>query len=144
MFRMYQSIAQSVANSAYVQILNDTSESDTETGRSGTSPYSYTVPAGQGGRWTFTGVISWSGNAAGIRIAAIFKNGSQINGANVAAMAGPGANATNVSVSATVAVNAGDVIGLYGYQSSGGALSTNIGGSFPPAFEGRLVSLGTP
>ena len=142
MFRMYQAVAQSINNSTYTQITCDTSEYDTESGRSGSSPYSYTIPTG--GRWQFTGMISWSGNATGVRIAALFKNGSQINGANCSEQAAPAANATNVIVSATVAVTAGDVIGLYGWQSSGGALNTQVGNSFPPFFEGRLISLASP
>lgn len=144
MFRQHLSIAQSIPNAVYTQIACDFVEYDSDTGLSGTTPYPYTVPVGQGGRWQLGGMISWAGNATGIRIAAIYKNGAQITGANAAAMAGPAANVTNVVVSATVNLIAGDVIGLYGYQSSGGSLNAQIGGGSPPFLEGRLISLANP
>lgn len=144
MFRMYQSVTQSIAATTYVQVTCDTLDYDSDSGRGGSTPYSYTIPVGMGGRWQFTGMVSWSGNATGIRVAAIFKNGSQINGANGADQAGPAGNATNVVITVTVLVNAGDVIGLYGWQNSGGSLSTQTSGGFPSYFEGRLVSLANP
>jgi len=144
MFRMYQSVSQSVAGSTYVQITCDISEYDSDSGRSGSTPWSFTIPAGMSGRWRLTGMVSWTGNATGVRIAALYKNGTQINGANAAVQAAPAGNATNVLVSSTPTLSAGDVIGLYGWQNSGGSLSTQTGGSFPSFLEGCLVSLANP
>jgi len=144
MFSMYQIVAQSVPNATDTQILMDTSEHDTESGRSGSSPYSYTIPSGQGGRWRFTACVKFGGNATGIRQTKIFKNGTVVNAAEAAGMAGPATDFTGHVVSREFPCNAGDVISVYGYQNSGGALNTNVGGSLNSYFEGQLVSLASP
>jgi hypothetical protein len=144
MFSMYQSITQSVASSTNAQITMDTLDYDSDSGRASVTPWSYTIPPGMGGRWYFGAMISWAGNATGVRISQIYKNGALINGAQEAVQAAPATNATNCFIGRTVAVSAGDAISAYGWQQSGGALNTNVANSFPSFFEGRLVSLGNP
>lgn len=144
MFRMYQLVAQSVNSSLNAQITMDTLDYDTDSGRGSSTPWSYTIPSGLAGRWYFGAMISWSGNATGVRISEIYKNGAIITGAQESVQAAPATNATNCFVSATVAVSVGDVIAAYGWQQSGGALSTNVGNGFPSFFEGRLISLANP
>lgn len=144
MFRMYQAVTQSVNSSVNTQITMDSVEYDTDSGRGGSSPWAYTVPVGMTGRWYFGAMISWAGNATGVRISEIYKNGSLINGAQESVQAAPATNSTNCFIGITVAVNAGDVISAYGWQQSGGALSTNVANGFPSFFEGRLISLANP
>lgn len=141
MFSMHQAIAQSVANTTYAQITMDASDWDTELGRSGTTPYSYTIPPGMTGRWEFTAHVAWGTNSAGNRLLSIYKNGSIWSPSEVSEPTTSSANFCELQTTLTIAVNAGDVMSVFSYQASGGALSTAAGLSF---FEGRLVSLGTP
>lgn len=142
MFRMYQAGTQSPANNTWTQITMDSLEYDTDSGRAGGTPWSYTIPAGMTGRWCFEACVSWSANATGPRLTAIYKNGSQINGANFTGV-GTAAAQTNVFGSVKVAANAGDVISVWGFQGSGGGLATNVGSS-GSYFEGELLSLASP
>lgn len=144
MFSMYQSIAQSIPNAADTQILMDTSEHDTDSGRLSSSPYSYTIPAGMTGRWRFVACVKFGGNSTGIRQTKLFKNGSLVNAAQASCQAGPATDFTGPVLSREFPCNAGDVIAVYGYQNSGGALNTNVGGSLNSYFEGQLVSLANP
>ena len=141
-FRMYQLVAQSVPNSTFTQITCDTSDYDTDSGRGGSSPWSYTIPTGLGGRWQFGWEIPWTVNATGVRVANLYKNGSAIS----TWASGVASGATEISNGWTdaITVSAGDVMALYGWQSSGGALNTSTGGGKTPTFWGRLVSLGSP
>lgn len=144
MFRMYQATAQpSVANAADTQITCDTSTWDSDSGRSTSTPFSYVIPFA--GRWTFTGAVIWAGNVTGSRQSKIFKNGALIpDGSYTAMQTGPAATNSGIVVTVTTACNVGDVIGLYGYQSSGGTLATSVVTGLPSYFEGKLASLASP
>lgn len=142
MFRMFQSIAQAVATSTVTQITLDTSQFDSDSGRAGTSPYSYTIPVGMSGRWWFNWSIPWAATATNFSDAILYKNGSPVTGGTGAAAQNsdhmtPGENST-------IPVNAGDTIALYGYQTTGGSLGTFTNSQYVPYLEGRLVSLATP
>jgi len=145
MFRMYQSVAQSIPNNAYTQIACDVSAYDTDSGRGGSSPWSYTIPVGMSGRWTFNLAAGFAGNVALWRAGLLYQNGVAVPASQIGGP--PANNAANVSDLAsrpqTIPCNAGDVMALYCYQSSGGALNTDTanGASY---FEGRLISLATP
>lgn len=140
-FSMHQASAQPVANTTYAQITMDTSDWDTDSGRAGTTPYSYVIPAGMTGRWQFTAHVAWGTNSAGNRLLAIYKNGSIWAESEVSEPTTSSANFCELQTTITMAVNAGDVMSVWSFQASGGSLSTAAGLSF---FEGRLVSLGTP
>lgn len=144
MFRMYQATAQpSVANATDTQITCDTSVYDSDSGRSASTPYAYVIPFA--GRWRFTGAVIWAGNVTGSRQTKIFKNGSLIpDGSYVAMQTGPVATNSGLAITVTSLCNVGDVIGLYGYQSSGGTLATSVVSGLPSFFEGRLESLASP
>lgn len=144
MFSMYQIVAQSIPNATDTQVLMDSNEHDTDSGRSGSSPYSYTIPSGMTGRWRFTCCVKFGGNATGIRQTKLFKNGTLVNAAQSAGQAGPATDFTGYVLSREFLCNSGDVIAVYGYQNSGGALNTNVGGSLNSYFEGQLVSLANP
>lgn len=143
MFRMYQSAAQSVPNTTFTQITCDVSDYDTDSGRGLATPWSYTIPVGMSGRWQFSGIVGFVANGTGFRIAVFYKNGAVVSTTQIAAQPVTAALATtDVSVATeTLLCAAGDVIALYGYQTSGGALNTDAGHC---AFEGRLVSLASP
>ena len=143
MFRMYQTATQSLANTSFVQVTMDTVDYDTDSGRAGTSPYSYTIPVGMTGRWAFKVTVAFAANATGSREAHIYRNGSQVRPVSEAEQ-NTGSNIVTASVSATLTVNAGDVMSAIGYQSSGGALSTYADAVVASAFEGRLISLANP
>jgi hypothetical protein len=143
MFRMYQTVAQSVPTATFTQITCDTLDYDTDSGRGAITPWSYTIPVGMTARWTFSGITGFVSNSSGFRIGIFYKNGTAVTTTQIAAQPVSAALATTdmAVATATLLCNAGDVIGLYGYQTSGGALNTDAGHC---AFEGRLVSLANP
>lgn len=142
MFRMYQTIAQSVANTTWSQITCDTSEWDTDTGRAGSTPWSYTIPAGMAGRWQFTGLYASAPNSAGARVGALYQNGSPAPAAQIPGIGTASVNGGSL-VPVTIACNAGDVMSLWGWQSTGSALNSAVSGQ-QSYLEGRLVSLASP
>lgn len=146
MFRMIQTVSQSIANATTTQVLMDggtgTGAWDSDSGRSATTPYSYTIPIGMGGRWQFSWGIAWPFNSTGSRVAILEKNGSPSAGSTDDMAANN--DFTDESSTATVLVNAGDVMSVWAYQNSGVALSLAVGSQFCSFFEGRLVSLGSP
>lgn len=144
MFSTYQTVVQPVPNSAFTQITCDTPEFDTESGRAPGTPFLYTIPAGMTGRWDLAGSVSWAINATGGRLSLIYKNGVLINGAAAQSINAGAGNNTNLFIARSVACNAGDTIGLYGWQASGGPLNTNVGSLWPSFLQGRLVSLANP
>jgi len=142
---MYQSVVQSVPNTTFTQITCDTLDIDTDGGRGGSTPWSYTIPAGMGGVWTFTYKTAWSSNATGTRAAALFINGSQATATNAFEQGLTGVSTFVVGLPRMFLVSAGDVIALYGRQTSGAGLNTGV--STAPDysyFEGRLESLANP
>lgn len=142
-FRMYQTVAQSIPNTTFTQAICDTLDYDSDNGRSGVSPYTYTIPSNLTGRWNFSAIGGFVSNGSGFRIAVFYKNGAVVNTTQVAAQPVSAAAATTdvAEASETFFCNAGDQIGLYLYQTSGGALNTDAG---HVVFQGRLESLANP
>lgn len=143
MFRMYQSVTQSIANTTDTQITCDVSHYDTDSGRQGSSPYSYTIPVGMTGRWRFNWAIAMAVNSAGSRDGYIKVNGNRVTGPEAAGAAANN-DVTQAFGTTTIPVNAGDVISLWMWQNSGGALSTVASSNNVSVFEGELVSLANP
>ncbi len=143
MFRMYQTIAQSVPNTTDTHITFDTSQYDTESGRRSVTPWDYQIPVGQSGRWQFSWAVPLVLSATGARESFLLQNGTRITGAPTA-----GAAASTDYVQAfgitTIPVSAGDVMSVWCWQNSGGALNTQVGANNAGLFEGRLVSLANP
>lgn len=145
MFRMYQAVAQSVPSAAWTQITMDTLDYDTDSGRALGSPWSYTIPVGMSGRWRFTYKTAWTANATGFRSVGLYINGNQATGTNNFTSAVSGVSTFAIGPTETFRVNAGDVINVWGYQSTAGALNTGVGGTPDYSyFEGVLDSLATP
>jgi len=143
MFRIYQSVAQSIPNTTDTQITCDGLDYDTDSGHQGSTPYSYVIPSGMGGRWRFTWAVAMAINSTGSRAGYI-----KVNNLRIFAPETVGAAANNdVSQSFgtnTILVNAGDVISLWIWQNSGGALSTLATANNVSVLEGELVSLANP
>jgi len=143
MFRMYQTVVQSIPNGADTQMTMDTLDYDTDSGRAGSSPWSYVIPVGMSGRWRFTVLYSAVGNATGARQPKLYKNGALATGGYTGAQASPATASHGGQLVLTLACAAGDVMGAYAWQNSGGALNTNLGAQCS-VFEGVLESLATP
>lgn len=142
-FRIYQTVAQSVPNTTDTQITMDTVDYDTDGARLGTTPYNIVIPAGMTGRWQFTWSVACAVNATGSRDAYIRRNGARITGP-VTTGAAANNDFTQSVGSTTIYAMAGDVITVYLWQNSGGALNTAVGANNESTFEGRLVSLASP
>lgn len=146
-FRMYQSVTQSVPNATWTQLILDVLDYDSDNGRSLVSPYTYTIPSNMAGRWTFSFAPAFGGNATGMRDGALYVNGAVVTGGQETTGAPASGNSADLPVrTITHACAAGDQIGLYAFQSSGGALNTDVASASAGAsyLEGRLSSLGNP
>lgn len=141
MFRMHQSVAQSISNATITQVTMDVSDYDTDTGRNTSSPYSYVIPVGMTGRWRFTVHIPMSSGTNAEHDVYVIRNGSPVVSSQLTDMVSA---LTSELVTLTVPVNAGDVMGAAVFQQTGGAESTFVGTNIMPTFEGELVSLASP
>jgi hypothetical protein len=98
-----------------------------------------------GGAWLFSYKTAWSSNATGTRAAALFINGTQATATNAFEQGLSGVSTFVVGLPRRFLVSAGDVIALYGRQTSGGALNTGVGSAPDYSyFEGCLESLASP
>jgi hypothetical protein len=141
MFRMFQATGQSISNNTTTQVTCDTLDYDTDFGRGSSSPWSFTIPTGLGGRWTFKWAVAYPINSTGSRAGFLYKNGSRVNGGTDEIAADNDFIETTGEM--TIACAAGDVMSLWTWQNSGGALTLATGGT-QSQFEGRLVSLASP
>lgn len=142
MFRMHQGTTQPVPNSAWTQITCDTLDYDTDSGRNIATPWSFVIPIGMTGRWSFGWSIPWVSNTTGSRGANLYRNGNAASTYPfIPAASGSGVTSGWVD---RIACNAGDVMALYGFQSSGGSLATFIAADAMPTFWGSFESLATP
>lgn len=120
-----QTVAQSLANTAWAGINMDTEQVDTYSGHSTTTnPNRYTAQVT--GWYDVCGVVNFSTNTAGSRGARIAVNASAIQGS--AQMAAPVGGTTDTAVCTpvrSVFLNTNDFIEVQAWQSSGGALSTH-------------------
>lgn len=140
MFRMYQSVSQSIPNATITQVTLDVSQWDTDSGRALASPWNYSIPFA--GRWRFTGLVVYAGNATGVRQPMIYQNGTETQGFSGIPTGGTTTMGTSTTV--TLQCSVGDTIGLWTYQNSGGAAGTNVSGNQTSYLEGCLESLATP
>jgi hypothetical protein len=141
-FRMHQSVAQNVPNATWTQITCDASDYDSDSGRAGSSPYSFVIPTGMSGRWSFGWILPWVSNGTGSRAGVLYKNG--VVASTYPILPAAGATSTNDGSADRIACNAGDVMALYGWQSSGGTLATYVASDSMATFWGKLDSLGNP
>lgn len=143
MFRMYQTVTQNLTTATFTQITMDASDYDTDSGRGGSSPWSYTIPTGLSGRWYFKITVAFAGNATGVREAHLYKNAAQVR-PEADPVQNAGTAIVTATTHATLTVVSGDVMAAYGYQASGGTLATYADSVIASRFEGRLISLANP
>ncbi|MFF7142231.1 hypothetical protein ACFZB5_13415 [Streptomyces nodosus] len=127
-----QNTTQSTTTGAWTVTSLDTTQVDSYGGHSNTTNNSrYTAQVA--GLYQVCGVVGWASNATGIRGARLHLNGAPIQGTaqmTIAASGSVHAMATPVRV---VRLGAGDYVEVAGWQSSGGALVTNVGSDIAPA-----------
>lgn len=126
-FVAYQATVQSIPNTAWTPIAFDTNVLDSYTGHSTTTNNSrYVCQSGAAGWYTACGVVAYSGNATGFRTARLQVNGSPlIGGAGYLNNDGSVEDGI-VTPTRDVFLNVGDYLEVAGYQSSGGALNTQL------------------
>lgn len=116
------------------------SDVDSDGGHSNTTNNSrYTAQTS--GWFQFDGGIGFASNATGLRASAWYKNGSATNGSQLAFSASAGdpcipARTKKIQMSAVVP----DYVELFGFQSSGGALSTSTTAVEQPTMSVRWIS----
>lgn len=142
-FRMLQSATQTFTTGVDAQITCDVSTWDSDSGRSSTTPFSYTIPSGWGSnlRWRFAFCIGWTSSAVGTRWCYLKQNGTAVNGTRFQYPGG--GDPVFVGGTCSILVNGGDVISLWGGQTSGGNLNTTTINS-ACFLEGWLEGLGNP
>ena len=141
-FKMHQGVAQTLTTSTTATLTLDTSDWDSDSGRSGTTPFGYIVPFA--GRWHFTWGCAFTGNGTGVRVAYLQQNGSTVPSGGSGGFIQTSVAGTCIAQGSTrVVCNVGDVITVAAQQTSGGNLATIVGG---PAswLDGRLESLASP
>jgi len=124
--RIFNSTAQSLANSTWTAITMNSETYDTDGFHStSTNTSRVTIPAGLGGYYLAIGNLQFTANATSWRGIGIYKNGSEVVGAYTD-YAG-GTLGTVKIISDVMNLVATDYIELYGRQNSGGNLNTTGG-----------------
>lgn len=121
-----QATLQSIPNGALTPITFDSSVTDGYGGHSNVTNNSrYTAQVA--GWYNILGVVAFSANNTGTRTAEVFKNGAGF-AYSQDWFANNGANAAVAITFVKVQLAVGDYVELNGYQTSGGALNTLVGG----------------
>lgn len=87
------------------------------------------------GWYTVSALIGFAGNASGTRELALYKNGSLVG--IYMDLVSTNTNQMMLSMSDEMPLLAGDYLEIFAYQSSGGSLFIDAGGSFPAYFTVR-------
>ncbi len=137
--RVYNSSATvTIANATYTALPWDAENYDTTTFHDNSTNNSrLTIPSGHGGKYLFTGQVAFDANATGIReIKLVVDGGTSFAFSSSAAFS---AHYLILNIAAIYFFNAGMYIELYAYQSSGGTLKWNMGGTagFQLAYLGK-------
>lgn len=126
MATLYQTAATASVNAVWIALGMDTTTVDTYGGHSNTTNNSrYTAIVA--GTYEICGTVAWPANSVGARGVRIMKNGSTVI---TGAATFTGTTNGDVYAIATptyqVAMQVGDYLEVWGFQSSGGALSTSV------------------
>lgn len=135
MVKMTQAVAQSLPNATDTALSFTTEDLDTNGFHDTTTNNSRVTPT-IAGWYECRGTVFFSASASITVVAATIAQ----NGSVVAPRGRPKPGTANVSTTAEVAVSlsfngSSDYVELFGNQTSGGALNTNVGGSFASVFE---------
>lgn len=122
-----QAVVSSLANGAFTVVTIDTAVVNLESWS--LSAGAVAVPAT--GIYRVSGTVFFSSSAAGQRASVIGLNGSAVAG-GYAQLPFTSVAGSYILPTATVivAANAGDLLSVMGFQSSGGAINTNVSGTF--------------
>jgi hypothetical protein len=122
---VYKGSAQSISNATNTALTFDNENFDTDSFHdNSTNTSRFTIPAGKGGKYLFTGAIDWAAEAAGYRAVILYKNGSSIG--YMSQIAGH-ANGVNNAFSFVANAVATDYFEIFVLQTSGGALNIDSG-----------------
>ena len=126
---------QSIPNNAYTAITWDTEQYDTDAIHSTSVNTSrFTIPAGKGGKWLFTGVALWEANATGSRFLFYYVNGALT--ARLFNITAPAGVEPASPISITLNLSATDYIEFFAYQNSGTALNYQVGSNIQVTYLG--------
>lgn len=130
---VYKSAAQTIANNTDTALTFDSEFFDTDSFHDTVSNTSrLTIPAGKGGKYALTGLLSWNGSSAGtIRAIKIYKNGSILNQISQTNSTVDGAILPAAQVYNLVAT---DYLEIYVRQNTGGNLDVQ-GGTEKTSFQ---------
>ncbi len=124
-----QSIVQSLPNSAWTALALDTEQADEYLGHSTTSNTSrWVCPSGAAGWYTVCGVAAFAAAAAGFRASRIQIGGVAVPGAETYGPANGGAESVIITPTRDIQLAVGQYVEVAGWQSSGAALNTSVGG----------------
>jgi hypothetical protein len=143
-FRMYQTAAQTIANTTDTQVTCDTSHYDTASGRGLSTPWNYVVPAGAGGLRQLAFMVPYSANTTGSRAQYLKVNGLRLTAGTETVDISANNDITAAVGIVTIPLNPGDSVALWTWHNAGGPLALLATNVAQPFLEGRRVSLVTP
>lgn len=127
--RIYNSSATvTIANATYTAVPWDAETWDTTTFHdNSTNNTRITIPSGHGGKYLFTGQIAFETNTTGVReLKFLVDGGTSFGWSSSAVVTG---SPLIINIAAIYTISAGSYVELYVYQSSGGTLKWNHGGT---------------
>lgn len=133
--KAHQATAQALTTGTSTAITFDTTDIDTDGGRTGTGSATDRYVARTQGWYFVAATVSYVQATAGDRFAILAVNGVNQNGFGGSAPA-PGAN-TGITLAGLVHMNVGDYLQVLGYQDTGAALNTAIS----PTYQASSLSL---
>lgn len=124
---VYGSAAQSLTNNTTTNLLANSENSDIGGLHStSTNTDRATVPAGEGGLYRVSAVISYAANATGYRVLNFRVNNTTDYNVTVLDTNATASLATTMSGSRSMVLAAGDYVVVQAYQNSGGALNCTL------------------
>jgi len=124
-FRGRQSVAQSLTSAVFAPVTFDLEDVDNYSGHStvtNTSRYTAQVA----GWYLCSGTVAFTGNATGRRASDWMKNGSVLNGSQLASAPGVSTAVEIPAATMLITLGVGDYVEIGAYQESGGALNTDV------------------
>lgn len=137
---VYKAAGQAIANATLTVLTFDSERYDNSEIHS-TSSNTSRLTAPKAGVYMLDARMLWPSNATGVRFMTIRLNGSETK--RIAAERRAAIENTETTISAVFFLNAGDYIEILGYQTSGGSLTTEIGGAELAPQEASITWLGT-
>lgn len=134
-----QTVVQSIPNNSATAVLFDTEDVDSAGGHS-TSVNTSRYTAVYAGWYEIGGAVVITGNATGTRAGQVNVNGAAVNGMNTYALGSVSIPASLVMRTRKLFLNVGDYVEMLAYQTSGGALNTDVTGANQSTMSIKFVS----